>query len=79
MILSLNLIKVATVLHNIAFINPIFMQTRQKSKDKRIYIALIFCSTRKALRHGSQSHQQLGLHQCLPLPRKRSPDGASPD
>jgi len=21
----------------------------------------------------------LQLHQCLPLPRKRSPDGASPD
>ena len=36
-----------------------------------------FCSTRKTLRHGSQCYLQ--LHQCLPLPRKRSPDGASPN
>jgi len=36
-----------------------------------------FCSTDKTLRHGSQFYVQ--LHQCLPLPHKRSPDGASPD
>jgi len=36
-----------------------------------------FCTTRKALRHGLQCCMQ--LQQCLPLPRKRSPDGASPD
>jgi len=35
------------------------------------------CNTCKALGHGSQFYLQ--LHQCLPLPRKRSPDGASPD
>jgi len=36
-----------------------------------------FCSKHKALRHGSHSYVQ--LHQCLPLPRKRLPDAASPD
>jgi len=41
------------------------------------FIAVIGYLTLKALRHGSQFH--LLLHQCLPLPRKHSPDGASPD
>ena len=47
-----------------------------------IYIALSivpeYLITRKALRHGSHSVTYLQLHQCLPLPRKRSPDGTSP-
>jgi len=49
------------------------------SKCKCIYIALFFVVPHT---HGTQAYItqcNLQLHQCLPWPRKRSPDGASPD
>jgi len=58
------------------FITPITTVT-VKIKVKWIYIAPSRESS-KALKPGSHS-VACKLHQCLPLPRKRSPDGASPD
>jgi len=53
------------------------MLKKRKGKGKCIYIALIFVV--HARRSGMNYIVLLQLHQCLPLPRKRSPDGASPD
>ena len=49
-----------------------------KGKGKCIYLAL-FCSTSHSRRSGMDHSFTCKLHQCLPLPRKRSPDGACTD
>ena len=47
-------------------------------KGTCISTALFFCST--TVPHTQRTHTvHLRLHQCLPLPHKHSPDGASPD
>ena len=47
-----------------------------KGKSEHLYRALHGTNHLKALRHGSHSYY-LQRTPCLPLPRKRSPDGAS--
>ena len=58
----------------------ILIRTYRKGKGKEVYLysALsVVPHTQGAQAWITQCYLQ--LHQCLPLPRKRSPDGASPD
>jgi len=49
-----------------------------RKKEIRYLYSAHFCSTRKALRHGSHSFTCMQLHQCLPFPRTRSPPMTPP-
>ena len=67
----------SAVLHSHCHISPGNLEVKVKVKVKWIYIAPSR-ETSKALRHGS--HSVTCNHTiCLPLPRKHSSDGASPD
>jgi len=72
--------SVAYVTNNKGLLDLLYCWSIDRHEASRGLFAtaeLLLCSTRKALRNGS--YTVLLLHQCLPLIRKRSPDGASTD
>jgi len=50
----------------------------EKGKEGYLYSAILVCYTHKALRHGSYNFH-LQITPCLPVLRKRSTDGATPN
>jgi len=53
------------------------MPKKGKKKDKYMYIYIALVFVIHAKRSDMDHRVYLQLHQYLPLPRKRSPDGAS--